>query len=225
MYLLTFRRCWPVPAIGLMCTRRPHRRGLQCGRGPLRSRFVLFEPTPLDGSWLIAIEPHVDERGWFARSFCEREFSAHGLPTHFPQSNLSRNDRIGTLRGMHFNIEPFGEEKLVRCVRGAVYDVIVDLRHGSRSRLQWFGAELTADNGSALFVPAGFAHGFLTLSDNSDIEYHMGNFFEPGVGRGIRWNDPALGISWPIDVAVISSRDASYPDLNPDTFDAATWDH
>lgn len=179
-----------------------------------------FEPLPLPGAWVIRLERHSDERGSFARAFCEREFSEHGLPTRFPQCNLSSNRSRGTLRGMHFNAHPFGEAKLVRCVRGAVHDVIVDLRAESPTRLQWIGLDLTADGGEALFVPPGFAHGFITLDDETDVFYHMGEFFRPDAARGFRWDDDHVGIEWPIEPTVISARDATYPDLDPDSIEA-----
>jgi dTDP-4-dehydrorhamnose 3,5-epimerase len=185
---------------------------------------VHFAETSLAGAWVIDLERHGDERGAFARTFCEREFSEHGLPQRFPQANLSMNAKAGTLRGMHFNREPYGESKLVRCVRGALYDVIVDLRRESPTRLASYGVELSADNGRALFIPAGFAHGFLTLTDETDAYYHMGEFFQPDAARGLRWDDPALAIDWPFDPAVISDRDATYPDIDPETFDPETWE-
>lgn len=174
-----------------------------------------FSPTKLAQAVVVELEQHRDERGFFARSFCEREFEAQGLPTHFPQCNLSRNDRAGTLRGMHFNAPPHEEAKLVRCVRGAIYDVIIDLRPDSPTFADWLGVELTADDGRALFVPAGFAHGFLTLAHATDVFYHMGALFQPDVARGLRYDDPAFGIRWPRDVSVVSQRDATYPDFDP----------
>lgn len=173
-----------------------------------------FTPTSIAEAWLIDVERHGDERGSFARAFCEDEFSAHGLPTAFPQCNLSSNTSRHTLRGMHYNAAPFAESKLVRCVRGAIFDAIVDLRRSSPTRLQWFAAELSADNGRALFVPEGCAHGFLTLDDNSDVYYHMGQRYVADAARGFRWDDPLIGIDWPAPPAVISDRDASYPDLD-----------
>ena len=161
---------------------------------------------------MIELEEHVDERGSFARSFCDEEFAAHGLPTHFPQNNLSRNFRAGTLRGMHFNAPPFEEAKLVRVTKGAMYDQIVDLRPGSSTRYQSFGVELTDRAGNALFVPAGFAHGFITLVDDTDVVYQMSRLYEAGAGRGFRWNDASFGLRWPREVVVIAQRDASYPD-------------
>jgi len=157
----------------------------------------------------------LDERGFFARTFCERELEQHGLPTRFPQCNLSRNRRRGTLRGMHYEATPSAESKLVRCVTGAIFDVIVDLRPGSATRFAWIGVELSGETGRALFVPAGFAHGFLTLSDDSDVFYHMGDFYRPEAARGFRWNDPLFAIQWPAPPNSIAERDASYPDYEP----------
>jgi dTDP-4-dehydrorhamnose 3,5-epimerase len=177
---------------------------------------MTFEEAPLDGAWIIGLERHVDERGFFARTFCEREFAEHGIPTRFPQGNVSSNRRARTLRGMHFNVAPYGEAKLVSCLRGAIYDVIVDLRTGSRTRFEWFGIELTADDGQALFVPAGFAHGFVTLADDTDVHYRMGDFFRSEAAAGFRWDDPAIDIRWPVVPEVMATRDATYPDLDPD---------
>jgi len=174
---------------------------------------VRFAETRLPGAYVIELEPNVDERGFFARTFCEREFAEHGLPTRFPQCNLSRNRRRGTLRGMHFETPPTSESKLVRCSTGAVYDVIVDLRPDSPARFRWLGIELTAESGRALFVPAGFAHGFLTLTDDTDVFYHMGDSYRPGSARGFRWNDPRFDITWPSAPGTISERDAHYPDF------------
>lgn len=178
-----------------------------------------FLPTPLADAVLVELEIHSDERGYFARSFCEREFEAQGLPVRFPQSNLSFNRRRGTLRGMHYQAAPLTEAKLVRCVAGAIYDVIVDLRPGSRERFAWFGSELSAENGRALFVPPGFAHGFLTLTDDALVHYQMGDFYRAELGRGFRYDDPRIGIEWPFPPSVISERDASYPDLDPDALE------
>ncbi len=184
---------------------------------------MLFRPTPLAGVVVVELEQHRDERGAFARTFCADEFAASGLPVDFPQCNLSMNDRAGTLRGMHFNVEPHGEAKLVRCVRGALYDVVVDLRSGSATRFEHVAVELTANNRLALFVPAGFAHGFVTLEDATDVYYHMGSSYVPSAARGLRWNDPALAIEWPIEPTVMSAADEGYPDLDPASFDLATF--
>lgn len=180
---------------------------------------MLFHETKLAGAYVIELERRADERGFFARTFCEREFAVHRLPTRFPQSNLSRNRHAATLRGMHYQAAPHRESKLVRCTTGAIYDVIVDLRPSSPTRLEWVGVELTAESGRALFVPEGFAHGFLTLFDDTDVSYQMGEFYEPDASRGIRWNDPCLNIRWPRQPAVIAERDASYPDFNVAAFD------
>ena len=183
---------------------------------------VHFRPTPIDGVIIVELELHPDDRGAFARTFCVDEFAAAGLPTSFPQCNISVNDRAGTLRGMHFNAEPHGEAKLVRCVRGGMYDVVVDLRPESQTVFEHFGIDLTAENRLALFIPPGFAHGFITLEDATDVYYHMGSRYEPNAARGMRWNDPALGIEWPRRPAVMSERDASFPDLDPERFDLSS---
>ncbi|MBK5222595.1 MAG: dTDP-4-dehydrorhamnose 3,5-epimerase [Acidimicrobiia bacterium] len=173
-----------------------------------------FESTSLDGVTIVELEPHVDERGAFARTFCEAEFADAGLPVAFPQCNLSINHLRGTLRGMHYSAGSHGESKLVRCVRGAVLDVVVDIRPDSPTRLRWVAVELSADNRRALFVPEGFAHGFITLADDSDVYYHMGATYRPEAARGFRWDDPSVGIDWPSPPVVISEADASYPDLD-----------
>jgi dTDP-4-dehydrorhamnose 3,5-epimerase len=180
---------------------------------------VRFSSTAIDGVVVVELDLHLDERGGFARTYCDREFEAAGLPTTYPQCNLSVNDRAGTLRGLHFNAEPYCEAKLVRCVRGAIHDVVVDLRVGSPTRFEHIAIDLTADNRLALFVPAGCAHGFETLEDSTDVFYQMSARYVPHAARGIRWNDAALGIVWPVDPTVISAADAGYPDLDPDSFD------
>jgi dTDP-4-dehydrorhamnose 3,5-epimerase len=184
-------------------------------RGALRywNRAVIFKETQLAGAFVVELEERADERGSFARSFCEREFAAHGLPTRFPQCNLSRNRRAGTLRGMHFQVAPHAEAKLVRPETGAIYDVIVDLRPGSSTLYRSFGVTLEAARGSALFVPAGFAHGFLTLVDDTQVHYQMGEFFAPEAARGFRYDDPTFAIEWPREISVVAARDASYPDF------------
>lgn len=171
-----------------------------------------FEPCPLDGAYVIELEPHHDERGFFARSYCDEEFGAHDLHTTWPQCNVSYNARAGTLRGMHWQDPPHAEVKLVRCTRGAIHDVIVDLRPDSPTHLQSFGVDLTAANRKQLYIPEGFAHGFLTLEDDTEVFYHMGSAFVPGVGRGARYDDPAFGIAWPREIVTISERDHTYPD-------------
>jgi dTDP-4-dehydrorhamnose 3,5-epimerase len=177
---------------------------------------VIFAETTLPGAWLVDLELIEDERGGFARSYCEREFAARGLATRFPQCNLSYNRRAGTLRGLHYQVPPHAEVKLVRCTAGAIADVIVDLRSASPTRFKWIAVELDARSRRALYVPEGFAHGFITLEDETEVCYQMGAFHEPAAARGIRWDDPLLAIGWPRQPAVISPRDASHPDVRPD---------
>ena len=169
-----------------------------------------FSETPLAGAFLIESGSHSDERGSFYRSFCQDEFRSHGLPSIFVQCNISRNRFKGTLRGMHFQAAPKQEGKLVRCIRGSAYDVIIDLRRESSTFLQWFSAELTESNLSAIYVPPGFAHGFQTLSDDTDLLYQMTEFYTPELARGVCWNDPLFGINWPLPVTFISSKDCSF---------------
>lgn len=174
---------------------------------------MIFTETQLAGAFLVELEEHFDERGSFARTFCEREFAERGLPTRFPQSNLSRNRRAGTLRGMHYQVAPHAEAKLVRPQQGAIYDVIVDLRAGSPTLYQSVGVTLEAARGAALFVPAGFAHGFITLVDDTEVHYQMGEFFAAAAARGFRFDDPFFAIDWPRAVSVIAPRDAGYSDF------------
>ena len=174
-----------------------------------------FAETPLAGAYVVELERREDDRGFFARSFCRREFEAAGLEPVVAQCNVSWNRRAGTLRGMHFQALPSAEAKLVRCTRGAIHDVVVDLRRESPTYLRHFATELTADNRRQLYIPALFAHGFLTLTDDVEVSYQMSEFFTPGAGRGIRYDDPALGIRWPRAIAVVSEQDASWPALTP----------
>lgn len=175
---------------------------------------MIFTETPLSGAYLIDVQPAQDERGFFARSFCAAEFAARGLTAPVNQSSVSFNAKRGTLRGLHYQAAPHEEDKLVRCTSGAVFDVIVDMRPQSRTARRWFGTELTAANHRALLVPKGFAHGFISLVDATEVLYMISVPFAAGFGRGLRWNDPALGISWPLDPHVISARDAAYPLLD-----------
>lgn len=175
---------------------------------------MVFTETPLTGAFLLDVQPHGDERGFFARSWCHDEFSAHGLNPRLVQCSISRNQLKGTLRGLHYQAAPYAEAKLVRCTMGAIYDVIVDLRPDSPTRCSYFGAVLTADDHRALYVPEGFAHGFLTLADGSEVLYQMSEFYHAEAARGVRWNDPAFGVVWPDFPIVISDRDASYPDFD-----------
>jgi dTDP-4-dehydrorhamnose 3,5-epimerase len=172
---------------------------------------VRFLETELPGVFIIEPDRVEDERGFFARSWCSAEFASRGLNTSVVQCNVSHNKRRGTLRGMHYQEAPHEEAKLVRCTRGAIFDVVVDLRPDSPTQLQWLGVELSAENYRMLYVPERFAHGFQTLADETDVFYQMSAAYHPASGRGLRWNDPALRIRWPIAAPIVSSRDASYP--------------
>ncbi len=202
---------------------------------------MIFKETRLKGAFIIELEPIEDNRGFFARSFCQEEFRLHGLNTNIVQCNISFNKKKGTLRGMHYQAAPYEEEKLVTCIKGAIYDVIIDLRPDSDTYCQWIAVELTAYRSqlpadssqliahgadlsanclpltahyNLLYVPKGFANGFLTLEDHTEIFYQMSEFYAPGYGRGIRWNDPVFGIKWPEEVKVISNQDKNYPDFS-----------
>jgi dTDP-4-dehydrorhamnose 3,5-epimerase len=179
---------------------------------------MIFNETKLLGAYIIELEKLEDERGYFARSWCQREFDAHGLDTRPVQCNISFNRKKGTLRGMHFQLPPFAETKLVRCTRGALFDVIIDLRPDSPSFLKWIGVELTARNGKMMYVPKGFAHGFQTLEDDTEVFYQMSEFYAPEYARGVRWDDPLFGVSWPEELRVISKRDQAYKDCHPVQF-------
>lgn len=176
---------------------------------------MIFAPTALAGAFLVELERREDERGFFARSFCEREFVAHGLDPAVVQCNVSFNRRRGTLRGMHWQEEPHGEAKLVRVTQGALWDAIIDLRPDSPTYCHWVGVELTAANRRALYIPIGLAHGFQTLTDDVEVFYQMSTSYVPGAQRGVRWDDPAFGIAWPIRPPFLSERDATYPDFSP----------
>ena len=171
-----------------------------------------FSPTAIDGVVVVDIDPATDERGAFARLHCPEEFAAAGHPFVPAQTSLSRNTRAFTLRGLHYEAAPHEEAKLVRVSRGRIFDVAVDLRPDSPTYRAWTGAELSADNGRALLIGRGMAHGFITLEDDTDVLYQIDRIFEPGHGRGARWNDPAFGVVWPAEPKVISERDAAYPD-------------
>jgi dTDP-4-dehydrorhamnose 3,5-epimerase len=170
-----------------------------------------FTKTPLKGAFLIEPERRADARGFFGRVFCRDEFEKHGLDPNVAQCNVAFNPRRGTLRGMHYQLTPHQEVKLVRCTLGAVFDVIVDLRAGSETLRRWFGAELSADNHRMLYVPKGFAHGYLTLRDDSEIFYQVSEFYSPSCERGVRFDDPAFSISWPFEPLLISDKDRSHP--------------
>jgi dTDP-4-dehydrorhamnose 3,5-epimerase len=172
---------------------------------------VIFTETRLKGAWLIDLEPREDERGFFARAFCAREFAAHGLKTAIPQANLAFNRLKGTLRGMHFQTPPAAETKVVRCTRGAILDIIVDLRPESPTYLQHISVELNEDNHRALYVPERFAHGYQVLVDKTETSYQVGEFYSPPHERALRYDDPRLGLSWPLPVSVISPKDQAAP--------------
>jgi dTDP-4-dehydrorhamnose 3,5-epimerase len=172
-----------------------------------------FTPTPLSGSFIVDLQLFSDERGWFARTFCKKEFEEIGHRKEWVQLNHSFTRHKGSLRGMHFQLPPFAEIKMVRCIAGAVYDVIIDLREGSSTFLQWFGAELSADNKKMLYIPEGFAHGFQTLADNCELIYHHTSFYTPGAESGIRYDDAKIGIEWKAPVVEISERDKHHPYL------------
>lgn len=174
---------------------------------------MTFEPTPLAGAWLLVPERKEDERGFFARIWCRQELASHGLVTTLAQGSISFNRTKGTLRGMHWQEQPHGETKIVRVTSGAIFDVIVDLRPASPTYCRWFGAELSADNRQQLYIPADFAHGFLTLTDNAELTYLMDVEYHPQSQRGARWNDPAFAINWPATPVRIAERDRSYPDF------------
>jgi dTDP-4-dehydrorhamnose 3,5-epimerase len=174
---------------------------------------VIFTEMKLPGAFEIELERHADDRGFFARTWCARELADHGLRTTLAQCSISFNARRGTLRGMHWQAAPYEEAKLVRCTSGSIYDVIIDLRPTSPTYTQHVGVELTAARGEMLYIPEGFAHGFLTLEPATEVFYQMSEFYTPEAARGVRYDDPAFGIVWPAPVAVINERDATYPDF------------
>jgi dTDP-4-dehydrorhamnose 3,5-epimerase len=172
---------------------------------------MIFEPTSLQGSYLIKLQPILDERGFFVRTFCKKEFEVIGHEKEFVQMNQSYNKLKGTLRGMHYQLPPHQEIKLVRCISGSVYDVIIDMRKDSPTYLQYFGTELSAENFCMMYVPEGFAHGFQTLADHTSLVYHHTAVFAPGSEAGLRFDDQRIGINWPMPVACISEKDQQYP--------------
>lgn len=171
-----------------------------------------FQETKLAGAYIIDLNLLHDERGFFARIFCRNEFEQHGLVPELMQGNMSWNKSRGTLRGMHYQHYPYQETKFIRCTRGAIYDVIIDLRKESPTYKQWIGVELTSDNRTALFVPKDFAHGFITLQDDTEVFYLVSQSYQPGSEEGIRWNDPQICIDWPFEPVCISAKDAGWPD-------------
>ena len=176
---------------------------------------MIFEETAIAGVVLVRTEAHIDSRGSFGRTFCGEEFAAQDLPRLFEQSSVSHNVRAGTLRGLHYQLEPYGEAKFVRCMRGAVFDVVVDLRRDSPTQGRWIGELLCAENAVGLYIAPGLAHGFQTLVDESDVLYQITPAYRPGHGAGVRWNDPAFQIRWPVANPILSERDATYPDWHP----------
>ena len=176
-----------------------------------------FTETELPGAWVIDLERHRDHRGWFARTYDAEAFAARGLQTRVAQCNASFNRRRDTLRGLHYQVDPHGESKLVRCVRGAIFDVAVDLRPHSPTYCRWLGVELSAHTGRSVYLPPGMAHGFQTLTPDTEVVYQMGHPHVPAAARGVRWNDPAFGIAWPEPAGrrTISDRDSSYPEFRP----------
>jgi dTDP-4-dehydrorhamnose 3,5-epimerase len=175
---------------------------------------MIFTPTTLKGSYVIGLEPFTDERGWFARTYCKNEFAAIGHTDEWVQLNHSVTNKKGAIRGMHYQLPPFSEIKMVRCIAGAVFDVIIDLRKDSPTFLQWFGTELSAANKKMIYIPGGFAHGFQTLTDNCELVYHHSQFYAPGVEGGIKYDEPKVNIEWPLPVVTISERDERHPFLD-----------
>ena len=172
---------------------------------------MVFKETKLKGAFIINLKRLEDERGFFARTFCQKEFQEHGLNPQIAQANISYNKKRGTFRGMHMQLAPYEESKLIKCTGGAIYDVIIDMRISSDTFKQWVGAELTAENHQMLYVPEGFAHGFITLKNDKEVTYQMNQFYAPGSEKGFRWDDPAFGIEWPIQPVLISEKDKNFP--------------
>jgi dTDP-4-dehydrorhamnose 3,5-epimerase len=174
---------------------------------------MIFQESKVAGAFEISIDPRFDERGFFARSWCQREFDQQGLNSHLVQCNISYNLKKHTMRGMHYQAEPFAETKVVRCVKGSIYDVVIDLRPESPTFKQWSGLTLTAANRQMLYIPEGCAHGFLTLEDQTEVLYQMSELYQADSARGVRWDDPAFRIQWPAIPELMSERDRTYPDF------------
>ena len=175
---------------------------------------MIFNPLDLKGAFTIDVQPFQDSRGFFTRTFCEKEFAAQNLVQHFVQANHSGTEGVGVIRGMHFQHAPYCEVKLVKCVQGSIFDVIVDVRAGSPTYLQWFGAELSADNKRMMYVPRGFAHGFQTLSDYSEITYMVSEFYNKESEGGVKYDDPVVNIKWPLPVSLVSDKDMKIPQIS-----------
>ncbi len=171
-----------------------------------------FIETPLDGAYIIELERFEDERGFFARSWCKKEFDSRGLNSNISQCNIAYNKKKGSLRGMHYQAKPHEEAKVVRVTRGAIYDVIVDLRQAAVTFKKWYAVELSANNHRMLYIPEGLAHGYVTLEDDTELFYQMSEFYYPECARGVRWNDPAFNIQWPDEKILINARDQEFPD-------------
>jgi dTDP-4-dehydrorhamnose 3,5-epimerase len=174
---------------------------------------VKFQETPINGVWVLEPERHLDGRGHFARRFCQREFAAHGLNPTVAQANTGFSRRRGTLRGIHYQVAPHLESKLVSCARGAIYDVVVDLRPGSPTFTRWLAVELSADDGKQVYIPEGCGHGYQTLTADAEVYYQASEFYAPGSAHGVRYDDPSFGIRWPLEVTSISEADRSWPDF------------
>jgi dTDP-4-dehydrorhamnose 3,5-epimerase len=175
---------------------------------------MIFHETKLPGAFIVELDKKLDDRGFFARAFCANEFQDHGMPGRFVQANMSFNHKKGTLRGMHYQVQPASEPKFIRCINGAIWDVIIDMRPESPTYLQHIGVELSAENRKAIYVPDMFAHGNQALTDGAELLYLVGEFYTPGCERGVRFDDPAIGIEWPLPVTVISDKDAKWPLLD-----------
>ena len=178
---------------------------------------MIFTELELKGAFLVEVKKLEDDRGFFGRAWCSNEFKEHGLVPNFVQLNTSFSKKKGTIRGMHFQVDPYQEAKFIRCTRGSIYDVIIDLRPGSPTFMKWVGNELTADNYRMVYVPGNFAHGFVTLEDNSEVYYPVSEFYTPGAERGLRYNDPAFNIQWPVEVTMVSAKDMAHADFTIDS--------
>jgi dTDP-4-dehydrorhamnose 3,5-epimerase len=175
---------------------------------------MIFTELELKGAFLVEVKKIEDERGFFGRAWCANEFKQHGLNPAFVQLNTSFSHKKGTIRGMHYQVDPYQEVKFIRCTRGRIYDVIIDLRPDSPTFMKWVGNELSADNYRMVYVPENFAHGFVTMEDHSEVYYPVSQFYTPGAERGLRWNDPAFKIKWPVEISVVSDKDQSHMDFS-----------
>lgn len=184
---------------------------------------MIFRKTTLQDAWLLELERRGDDRGFFARTMCVDEFAAHGMDTHFQQANVSFSAQRGTLRGMHFQKAPYAETKLVRCLKGAIVDIIIDLRPDSSTYMRWEAFELDEDNRLQLYVPKGFAHGFQTMTDNVEVSYLVDGKYAPAHEGGVRYDDPAFAIAWPLPVSVISDKDLSWPKFPEEAKTQSLW--